>query len=195
MLAAARTCRRRRPLSGGARVPPAMAAHTRRQSDTTTSCSSTNVCRSRSSHHHLLCRALHSSPSATRAALQASSFRPHPAYAVLGPSLFSGRHNGSLRPWRRRLSIWSGSDQPPQRPGVFKTGAEGGGDALRGGPEELARQEQEVLKALSGVCEPCTGKGVVALGLVQDLLVRGEELLLLLLLLCVLSLAVLRLCA
>ena len=154
----------------GVRVPPAMAAYAGQGGNTTTSCSSTNVyeasCR--------LCRRLYSSAPTTRAGLQAPSLRSHPVYAVPGPSLESGRYDGSLRPWRRRLSFWGGSSisDQPQRPG-----AGGDGNALQGGPEELARLEQEVLNTLAGVCEPSTGKGVISLGLVQDLLVRGEELL------------------
>lgn len=35
-------------------------------------------------------------------------------------------------------------------------------------------QEEEVLATLSGVIEPCTGKGVVELGLVQEVFVDGE---------------------
>ena len=178
MLSAIRTCQRQ-PLGEGVRVPLAMAAYGRQGNDTTTRCSSTNVCddKVRASH---LCRRRHASTPATRAALQAPSFRSHPVYAVLGPSSVIGLYDGNLRPWRRRISLWGGpskSDQT-QRPGV-QTGAGGDGNALRGGAEELARLEQEVLTTLAGVCEPCTGKGVVALGLVQDLLVRGEKLLLL----------------
>lgn len=45
--------------------------------------------------------------------------------------------------------------------------------AASGGPEELARREEEVLAALAGVREPCTGKDVVQLGLVQDLRIGG----------------------
>lgn len=171
MLAAARTCRRH-PSGAGVRVPPVMAAYARQGSDITTSCSGTSVY---DVSNHLQCRHLHSSTPANRAALQAPSLRPHTVYAFFGPSLASGRYYSSLRPWRRRLSLWGGPSKSDQQQ---RPGAEGGGNALQGGPEELAHLEQEVLKTLAGVCEPCTGKGVVALGLVQDLLVRGEELLL-----------------
>lgn len=40
--------------------------------------------------------------------------------------------------------------------------------------EEKGEGEEEVLATLSGVVEPCTGKGVVELGLVQDVLIDGE---------------------
>lgn len=46
--------------------------------------------------------------------------------------------------------------------------------AAEGGTDEVARREEEVLGALSGVCEQCSGKQVVQMGFVQDLLVKGK---------------------
>lgn len=46
--------------------------------------------------------------------------------------------------------------------------------AAAGGTVELARREEEVLGALSGVCEQCSGKQVVQMGFVQDLVVKGK---------------------
>lgn len=42
------------------------------------------------------------------------------------------------------------------------------------GTEELTRLEEDVLEALSTVREPCTGKEVLQLGLVQDLFVNAK---------------------
>lgn len=84
-----------------------------------------------------------------------------------------GWHGSKEAPSRRHVSLWAGGgpDQrtsPPE--GTSGSRSEGGADLLR-----RQGREEEVLAALSAVVEPCTGKGVVALGLVQDLqLVDGE---------------------
>lgn len=73
----------------------------------------------------------------------------------------------SNRNLRRYVSLWESSG------GV---GSSGSGST----EEELARLDQEeekVLATLSGVVEPCTGKGVVELGLIQDVFIDGEALL------------------
>lgn len=68
----------------------------------------------------------------------------------------------------RHISLWSGREQRTPPVGASSSSE----DELSG----LRRQgqEEEVLATLSGVIEPCTGKGVVELGLVQDIFVDGE---------------------
>lgn len=58
-------------------------------------------------------------------------------------------------------------------------GGSGSDSDSRSTEEEFARLEErqeKVLATLSSVVEPCTGKGVVGLGLIQDVLVDGETL-------------------
>lgn len=71
----------------------------------------------------------------------------------------------------RHISLWSGREQRTRSWGANSSSSEGEDDLSR-----LRRQgqEEDVLATLSGVVEPCTGKGVVELGLVQDVFVIGE---------------------
>lgn len=72
--------------------------------------------------------------------------------------------DGLPSPWcllpRRHFALWGGRTRGPESA------------AEEGGREELARLEIEVLEVLSTVCESCTGKNVVELGLVQELFVN-----------------------
>lgn len=74
----------------------------------------------------------------------------------------------------RHISLWSGGEgEKGARPwGASSSGSGGEEDEL----SRLRRrgQEDEVLATLSRVVEPCTGKGVVELGLVQEVFVDGE---------------------
>lgn len=78
-------------------------------------------------------------------------------------------NRNNRRNLRRYVSLWGSSG------GV---GASGTGSGSREEePTRLQEEEEEkVLATLSGVIEPCTGKGVVELGLVQDVLINGETL-------------------
>lgn len=88
----------------------------------------------------------------------------------------SGLHNdgyASRKMISRHISLWGGRGNSNTN-GTHAPG-KAGGFVSGGGAQELAGREEEVLARLSGVCEPCTGKGVVELGLVQDLILNGEK--------------------
>eukprot|EP00752_Nemacystus_decipiens_P004097 g3749.t1 len=76
---------------------------------------------------------------------------------------------------KRHISLWGGREKPTGT-GIRPWGASrssGHEDA----PSRLRRegQEEEVLATLSGVMEPCTGKGVVELGLVEEVFSDGPN--------------------
>lgn len=82
-------------------------------------------------------------------------------------------HHGR-KSWKRHSSLFGSAGRRTDDAEESTAAAAVPAAAPSGTTEELARCEEEVLGALSGVCEPCSGKQVVQLGFVQDLLVNGE---------------------
>lgn len=82
----------------------------------------------------------------------------------------SADHHGTQGPFRvgrRQISLW-GKDKE-KRPDRDPT------HAASNGVDGIARKEEEVLATLSDIRETCTGKGVIQLGLVQDVSIIGED--------------------
>ena len=145
-------------------------------------CSSSNSSRSSSDHIRASQPDVTALPTNNRAttsitALHALPRRQRrPMCTALAPSRaadgsWRGRSvSNTQTPNRRHVSLWGGRDKRTSSP------LEGAGTSSGEDPSLLRRRgrEEEVLAALSGVVEPCTGKGVIELGLVQDLFVEGE---------------------
>lgn len=141
-------------------------------------CSGSSARRPRASHPTLTGPLTNT---ASTTAVQASSLAPRRSIMCNTPAhsraAGGGRYGSKEAPSRRHISLWAGGGRDQQTSPPEGTG--NGGNSSEGDAALLRRQdrEEEVLAALSAVVEPCTGKGVVALGLVQDLqLVDGEAL-------------------